>query len=127
MIEMAMYQIHVWLICEKLQVIDTRDSRYVANLIMENFKNVLEMRAATLNVKKENILVRNLHKMLWQNAGVLRFHFTKSNITKNNHYKGIDALVWSILFFEKVDRYGDEVYLMGEYLIKNYQMIQNYT
>ncbi len=65
--------------------------------------------------------------MLWQNAGVLRFHFTKSNITKDNPYKGIDALVWSILFFEKVDRYGDEVYLMGEYLIKNYQMIQNYN
>lgn len=85
------------------------------------------MEASKLNVKKENILIRNLHKMLWQNAGVLRFHFAISNITKDNPYKGIDALVWSILFFEKVNRYGDEVYLMGEYLIKNYQMMQNYT
>lgn len=65
--------------------------------------------------------------MLWQNAGVLRFHFSISNITKDNPYKGIDALVWSILFFEKVNRYGDEVYLMGEYLVKNYQMMQHYN
>lgn len=99
MIEMAMYQIHVWLVCERLQEINTRDTRYLSNLILENFKSTLELKAATLNVKKENILVRNIHKMLWQNAGVLRFHFTKSNITKDNHYKGIDALVWSILFF----------------------------
>lgn len=84
------------------------------------------MKASGFNVKKENILMRNLHKMLWQNAGVLRLHFGVSDITRNNHYKGIDALVWSILFFEKVDRYGDEVYLMSEYLVKNYQMIQNY-
>jgi hypothetical protein len=46
--------------------------------------------------------MRNLHKMLWQNNNVLKFHFEASDITKNNPYKGIDALVWSILFFEKV-------------------------
>jgi hypothetical protein len=37
--------------------------------------------------------------MLWQNNNVLKFHFISSNITKDNPYKGIDALVWSILFF----------------------------
>lgn len=52
MIEMAMYQIHVWMICERLNTIDTRDTRYLSNLIMENFKNTLEYKAATLNVKK---------------------------------------------------------------------------
>ena len=71
--------------------------------------------------------MRNLHKMLWQNNNILKFHFIASDITKNNYYKGIDALVWSTLFFEKVNRYGDEVYLLSEYLIKNYRMIQNYN
>ena len=66
---------------------------------MENFKTRLEHSASSLNVKKENILLRNLHKMIWQNSGVLRLHFVASSITKDNPYKGIDALVWSILFF----------------------------
>ena len=52
MIEMAMYQIHIWLICERLFTINTRDSRYLANLIMENFKERLEHKAPNLNVKK---------------------------------------------------------------------------
>ncbi len=43
--------------------------------------------------------MRNLNKMLSQNNNVLKFHFKTSNITKSNPYLGIDALVWSILFF----------------------------
>ena len=74
---------------------------------MENFKSRLESSATKLNVKKENILLRNLHNMIWKNSGGLRLHFVTSNITKDTPYKGIDALVWSILFFEKVNRYGD--------------------
>ena len=52
MIEMAMYQIHVWLIVHRLEAIDTRDSRYISKLILENFKTRLEMKATALNVKK---------------------------------------------------------------------------
>lgn len=29
---------------------------------------------------------------------MLELHFERSPITKNNHYKGIDALVWSLAF-----------------------------
>ena len=76
-------------------------------MIMDNFKSRLEHSATKLNVKKENILLRNLHNMIWKNSGALRLHFVASSITKDNPYKGIDALVWSILFFEKVNRYGD--------------------
>jgi len=35
----------------------------------------------------------------------------------------LDALVWSAVFFEKVHRYSDEVYLMSEYLLQNYYYI----
>lgn len=42
-------------------------------------------------------------------------HF--NNLYIEDPYQKIDALVWSSIFFEKVERYSDEVYLMSEYFI----------
>ena len=54
----------------------------------------------------------------------LNHHFNvNANTIKNNYYK-LDALVWSIVFFEKVPRYSEEVYLMAEYVKSNYDYIQ---
>lgn len=33
----------------------------------------------------------------------------------NTIYYQLDALIWSTVFFEKVPRYSDEVYMMAEY------------
>lgn len=49
-------------------------------------------------------------------------HFNKR--FKDNVYKKIDALVWSTIFFEKIDRYAEGVYLMSEYMIQNFNYIQ---
>ena len=38
MIEMSLYHIHTWLICERLNQLDTRDSRYLSQIILERFK-----------------------------------------------------------------------------------------
>lgn len=42
-----------------------------------------------------------------------------------NNYHKIDALVWSIVFFEKVHRYSNQVYLMAEYLKSNYDYLNS--
>ena len=54
-------------------------------------------------------------------------HFNRSDITKNNPYKGIDAMVWSIVFAEKVHRYADEVYLFGDYLVQNIEHLERHS
>jgi len=36
-------------------------------------------------------------------------------------------LVWSTIFFEKVDRYADEVYMISEYLLTHYDYIKSLT
>ena len=47
-------------------------------------------------------------------------HFKKNPTTSKNPYYKIDALAWSNIYLEKVDRYSPEVYLMGEYIVKSY-------
>ena len=53
----------------------------------------------------------------------LEYHFNKNPPTMANNYHKIDALVWSVVFFEKVPRYDNKVYLMAEYLKANYDYI----
>lgn len=43
----------------------------------------------------------------------LNFHFNGFEITSKNPYFSIDALVWSIILNEKVERFSDEVYLFS--------------
>ena len=57
----------------------------------------------------------------------INLHFCYYEQTKNNNYKNIDALVWSCIFREKVERYGEEVYLFSEYFVKNWEHIQKFT
>lgn len=54
----------------------------------------------------------------------LDYHFNKNTKTLKNHYVKLDALVWSLIFFEKVPRYSNAVYVMAEYLKANYDYIQ---
>ena len=42
-------------------------------------------------------------------------HVRDNPYTKENIYRKLDALVWSTVFFEKVPRYSDEVYMMADY------------
>jgi hypothetical protein len=50
-------------------------------------------------------------------------HFNE--LYKDDPYKKIDALVWSAVFFEKVPRYSEQVYLMAEYLVQNHRYLRS--
>ena len=54
----------------------------------------------------------------------LDYHFNKNSVTVKNNYYKLDALVWSVIFFEKIPRYSEQVYLMTEYVKANYDYIQ---
>lgn len=42
-------------------------------------------------------------------------HFNE--LYKDDPYEKIDALVWSSVYFEKLERYSEDVYLMSEYIM----------
>jgi hypothetical protein len=50
----------------------------------------------------------------------LNYHFNRNPRTASSHYLKLDALVWSIIYFEKIPRYSNRVYLMAEYLKVNF-------
>ena len=58
------------------------------------------------------------------NNNAFSYHFNYNPKTKDNPYIKIDALVWAIVYAEKVERYADEVYLFSEYIIKNYEAMK---
>jgi hypothetical protein len=57
-----------------------------------------EIAKLTVNSRSVAPLQKSIFNMQKSNDTVLNYHFNFSNITKDNHYKGIDALVWSIAF-----------------------------
>lgn len=57
----------------------------------------------------------------------LHYHFNRNPRTIVNNYIKLDALVWSIVFFEKIPRYSNRVYLMAEYLKVNYDYLSTLT
>lgn len=94
---------------------------------MHGLRTQLDLSIGSLNVKRKALLEKNIAKMIDMNSSVLSMHFKHSNLTKDNPYLGIDALVWSLAFTEKVERYSDQVYLFSEYLVKSYQHIQRHS
>ena len=64
---MSNIQIHMWLILSRLEEIDTRDTRYVANLLKQTLKKNMEVNANSMNVRKSQVLVKNVSNMLFQN------------------------------------------------------------
>lgn len=72
-------------------------------------------RIGKIHLKKKNDFIKDVNHFMIHNRNALTKHFKSTY--KHNPYEKIDALIWSTIFFEKVHRYSDEVYLMSEYLI----------
>lgn len=53
----------------------------------------------------------------------MEYHFNRNAPTIKNNYFKLDSLIWSIIFFEKIPRYSDKVYLLAEYIKTNYDFI----
>lgn len=58
---------------------------------------------------------------------VVTKHFEGLEAGSEEPYKDIDALIWSCAFRERVERYGDQVYMFSDYFVKNWEHIQRYS
>lgn len=74
----------------------------------------------SMNIKKLNLMKKHVNDLISNTYDRLSMHFKGYETSQNNPYYGIDALVWTLVFREKVERYSPEVYLFSEYLLKNY-------
>lgn len=127
MIEAQMIQIHFWLVLDRLRKFQTLEAKLLSRRIATTLNREIIRSASSINVKKSNLLITNLERMMEMNNNILEMHFNRSTITKDNLYKGIDAMVWSIAFAQKIHRYADQVYIFADYLIQNFKHMQQHT
>lgn len=78
-----------------------------------------------LAVKKPDRFAKVIKSSTDKHFKAFTYHFNMAGFSRDNLYKGIDALVWSNVFMQKVERYSDIVYRFSEYFVKNYLKIQN--
>jgi hypothetical protein len=82
------------------------------------------MKVNDIHLKKKNDFINDLKTFMRLNRNTYDVHFKKNARTSKDPYFKADALVWSTVYFEKIDRYDFDNYTMAEYLIENYHMIR---
>lgn len=92
--------------------------------LLDTFNRYTDMKVSGIHLKKKNDFVKDLISFMRLNRNTLNRHFNEAVRTSQNPVYKVDSLVWSTVFFEKVDRYAPVIYLMGEYLIKNQQAMK---
>ena len=55
-IEKSIFQIHVWMVIDRLRKINTRGSRYIATKLAHGLKLQLEISVGSMNVKRKALL-----------------------------------------------------------------------
>lgn len=76
-----------------------------------------------IHIKKKGDFIQNLKYFKDMNQNLFEKHFYSDPKTSQNPYYKIDALVWSVIYFEKVERYSDQVYLLSEYFIQHFRYL----
>jgi len=123
-IEHSLVNVHLWLIVDRLKKINTLESNYMAKHMEYLFRKYSVEKTNRIHLKKKNDFVRDVNHFMLNNRIAYDHHFNKHPITSNNPYIKMDSLIWSTIFFEKVPRYSDVVYLLSEYVIKHFEYFQ---
>lgn len=124
-IEMAIIDCHIWMLIDRIKKIPNSKYKYLATRIETSLKSHGINKVSHLAVKKPDRFAKVIKSNTDKHFKAFTYHFNMAGFSRDNLYKGIDALVWSNVFMQKVERYSEIVYKFSEYLVKNYQKIQN--
>ena len=126
-IEYSVLNMHLWLILQKLDEFKTKESNLMIRCLNQTFEKYTSMRVNDIHLKKKNDFINDLKTFMRLNRNTYDVHFKKSSRTSKDPYYKADALIWSTVYFEKIDRYDHDNYLMAEYLIENFNMLKGCT
>lgn len=123
-IEHSLVNIQTWMMIDRLRKIGTAESKFTGKFMELMIKKWMEQEVSRIHLRKKNEFVRDIESYMRVSNGYLDYHFNRNPATVKNNYYKLDALVWSIVYFEKVPRYSDEVFKMADYLKATYDYIQ---
>jgi len=68
---------------------------------------MMEKEVSKIHLRKKNEFVKDVDNYMRISTSYLEYHFNRNPKTIANNYYKLDALVWSIIFFEKLPRYSE--------------------
>lgn len=124
-IESSFKNMHLWLIMSRLN--DFGDSSMAKTLNIyfgRNFKEYVEKSINQIHIHRKSNFIADTNYFLETTRKVLNFHFKENKDTLYNPISKIDALVWTNIFYEKIDRYDQRVFMVASYLLENYRYMK---
>jgi hypothetical protein len=124
----AILSMHIWLICQRLN--NFKRSKNASELV----QNILKLNKSICNSQFQSVdTLRRISKFnkIEENAEEqkqkLHWHFNIYDCTVEDNFYKIDALVWTYIFREKIDRYDNRVYKMSHYLVYHFNKFKDLT
>lgn len=124
-IEYSILNLHIWMILRRLEKIPGRQSELMRRCLQDAFQAYSKMEVNKIHLKKKNDFVKDLNYFAELNRQNYERHFYRNQKTRENNYYKIDSLVWSTIFYEKVERYSDSVYMVSEYFVKHFKYLNS--
>ena len=127
-IETNLRNLHVWLILNRLADFkDDSTANTLAIYLEREFKLKVEDSIHMLHISRKSNFIADTNYWLETTRKTLTYHFKENQETIHDPIVKIDALTWSSLYYEKIDRYDKKVYLLSSYLLECYKQTKEMT
>ena len=122
-IEIGVFLMHVWLVCHRLkQLEDSELVMILLNRVDEAIYQQIIERVHSIHIRSPSTLQFRMEKYYVSLFLSLKKHFSVAPSSTNTLLQ-LDALVYSLIYQERVERYSDRVYLLASYLNENFKAI----
>lgn len=127
-VELLLINMHLWLLIDRLNDLDggvfnvafSQKLTTAIDIYLESQLTKVHMGRKTDVISDTKLYLKRLRKHF-------DTHFRNNVFTVANPMQRIDALVWSVVFLEKCDRYDNRVYLISSYLLETRELLKRYT
>lgn len=126
-IEFSMLNMHMWMLLRRLKQFQGKQADLMEKCLRHQFELFVAQETTEIHIKKKADFIQNLNYFKDMNQSLFEKHFYSDPKTSMNPYYKLDALVWSSIFFEKVERYSDQVYMVSEYFMQHFKYLHTLT
>jgi hypothetical protein len=119
---------HIWLLCQRLQHFKRNKAAHeLIHDILKSYKEICKSEFENVDTIRRLSKFTSIEELFDDQRNMLNWHFYIYNPSVENNFFKIDALVWSYIYRERIDRYDDRVYKLSHYLIHHFEKLKQYT
>lgn len=122
MLRLLFVNLHVWLICDRLNQSDLFFSKNCIKSLIFKFQRFIENYINSIDYKKTDHLIRDYKKKTEFFMNLLDGHFNRKQL--DDPRVQLDDLVWEFLLAKKVFRFDWRISFLAEYIASTYEYVQ---